>query len=322
MIKEYLEAVKKSEKKKRICMFNSCQDTAIRSHVLQKNGILRDISIDNHLVEHVASNPFEMETKGISDFKRIGVNNVYTFCGFCQHHDTEIFKPIESDTILNFDIPNQQALFCYRGLCQEIRRKEIALERISGIRNAFPSESLYLLDSLFDGYEIGIRNLNYFKSELENCIVKKNYSKFYFETLKIPRIDLCISVPLNVGEIQIPEDFDYEIWRQTKKIPFVTSFINVFPKGENSFVILGYHNDYPCEWTANFSTKLKISTKAEIFKELSDLVSLRLEFWAMSIPLFDSMDKNELEKYKHLIIENVFNHGANMVTDINLFKNI
>lgn len=322
MLKEFQDTIKNSEKKKRICMFNSCQDTAIRSHVLQKNGILREISVDNHLVERVGSNPFEMEEKGISDFKRIGINNVYTFHGFCQHHDTEIFKPIESDISLNFDLPNQQALFCYRGLCQEIRRKEIALEWITGIRNVFPSEFLNLLDSLVDGYEIGIRNLDYFKSELEICILKKNFDNFHFETIKIPRIDLCISVPLNVGEIEIPKDIDYETWKQIKKVPFVTSFINVFPKGENSFVILGYHNDYPCDWTANFSSRLKVSTKDEIFKELSDLVSLRLEFWAMSIPLFDSIDKNDLEKYKQLVIENVFNHSANMLTELNLFKNI
>lgn len=303
-------------------MFSSCQDCAIKSHVLQKNGILQEISVENHLIERVSTNPFEMDEKGISDFKRKGINNVYTFYGFCQTHDTEVFKPIETEKTLNLYNPNQQLLFCYRGLCQEIRRKEIALEMLSDSRNIIPKDFRYILDSIFDGNEDGLKNLNYFKSQLEDSIITGNCDNFYFETLEIERIDLCISVSLNVGETEIPTDIDYEKWRKNKKLPFTTSFLNVFPKGLSTYIIVGFHKEFPCQWTMKFIDKLKKSTRKEILKELSDLVTLRLEFWALSIPLFDKIDKSELSKYQKLIEENVFNHSEYMTTDINLFKNV
>lgn len=282
-------------------MFSSCPDCAIKSHVLQKNGILHEISVDNHLIERVSANPFEMEEKGIADFKRIGINNVYTFYGFCQKHDTELFKPIETEKTLNLYSQNQQLLFCYRGLCQEIRRKEIALEMLSDLRSIVPKDLSFLVDSVIDGNEDGIRNLNYFKSELEGSITTGRNDNFYFETLEIERIELCISVPLNVGEDEIPENMDYEEWKKNKRIPFVTSFLNVFPKGSSSYIIVGYHKEFPCNWTMKFIERIKNSTRIEILKELSDLVTLRLEFWALSIPLFEKIDKSELKRYRKLI---------------------
>ena len=119
--KAFLKAKKNSDKKSRSCMFHKCQEKAIKSHVLQKNGILREISSNNHLIELCSPNPFELEEKGILDFKTKGINDVYTFNGFCKTHDSEVFKPIEVNANLNFDRKIQQSLFCYRGLCQEIR---------------------------------------------------------------------------------------------------------------------------------------------------------------------------------------------------------
>lgn len=302
-------------------MFSSCNDCAIKSHVLQKNGILHELSVDNHLIERVSANPFEMEEKGIADFKRIGINNVYTFYGFCQKHDTELFKLIETEKTLNLYNQNQQLLFCYRGLCQEIRRKEIALEMLRDLKSIIPKDLSFIVDSAVDGNEDGIKNLNYYKSELEDGITTGITDNFYFETLEIQRIELCISVPLNVGEDEIPENMDYEEWKKSKKTPFVTSFLNVFPKGSSTYVIVGYHREFPCNWTMKFIQKLKKSTRTEILKELSDLVTLRLEFWALSMPLFEKIEKTELKKLQELIEVNVFNHSEYMTTDINLFRN-
>lgn len=322
MQKEFHKAKIKALKKSRKCMYGSCQEFAIKSHVLQKNGILREISNQNHIIEHVASNPFETDTKGISDFKLIGINNAYSFKGFCSKHDTEIFAPIETNEQLDFNNPTQQALFCYRGLCQEIRRKEISLEQLNAIRKDFPVELLEIIDALADGYKDGLENLNYFKSELENSISNDEFSAFQFDTIKIPYIELCISVPLNVGDIEIPEDNNYEKWRDNKVIPFTTSFINVFPKEGASYLITGYLKKHPCSWTKKFANKIKASKKKEIFKELSDLVTLRLEFWAISKEVYKSICPNDIERFKLLEMQNALNHSPSLSTDINFFENI
>jgi hypothetical protein len=321
MRKALLESRRKSEKKERICMFNNCTQKTIKSHVLQKNGILREISENNHLIQMIPTNPFETSEKGIIDFKLLGVNDVYTFQGFCAVHDSNLFKLIETESTINFFDKKQQALFCYRGLCQEIRRKEIATEWIVELKPNFPHHFLPIVESLIDGYEDGIENLNLFKKELENNIVSEAVDSFYFETIKIPKIELCISVPLNIGELVIPKDLNYKKWRQEKQV-MPTSFVNVFPKENESYVIVGYHNDYPCEWTINFINKMKSGNKKEIFKQLSDLVTLRLEFWSMSQHLFNQIPQIKIAEFKFLFSQNVHNHSSELTTELNLFEHI
>jgi hypothetical protein len=321
-LNEVRAAKKRSERKLRTCMFKDCTEKAIKSHVLQKNGILREISEDNHLIQLMSPSPYEMDEKGISDFKRVGINEVYTFDGFCNAHDTEVFKPIETDPELNFELKEQQILFFYRGLCQEIRRKEIGIELIGDIRKLFPPGMIHIVDSMRDGFNDGLRNLNYFKGELETSIETKNFDNFIAETIKIPRIELCISGSLNIGDLIVPENTDYESWRANKQIPFTTSFINIFPKSTNSYAICGYHVDYPCLWTRQFVNDLKSFNKEQIFKQLSDLVALRLEFWTMSQGLFRKIEQDKLDKYKNLFMENIFNHSPRLTTDLNLFESI
>jgi hypothetical protein len=320
MEKAILKARKKSENKTRTCMFEDCQNIAIKSHILQKNGILNEISEKNHLIGLVPSNPFEMETKGISDFKTIGINNAYTFQGFCKSHDSNIFKPIETNFLLDFNNKYHQTLFCYRGLCQEIRRKEISIEWLDDLRDFYPPEILVNVFYLTEGYYDGIKNLKYFKTELENCIKSNNYDTFHFDKITIPRIDLCISTPLNIRELEIPKYDNSDSMKKFRKTPFTTSFLNIFPKGNNSIIIAGYHKKYPCAWTNDFIRKINNGTEQNILKELSDLITLRLEFWAMSPSLFNSIDRTELEKYKKQFKENVYNHSAKLETELNLFK--
>jgi hypothetical protein len=311
MFNEVLKSRKKSERKTRLCMFDNCQQEAIKSHVFQKNGILREISEKNHLIQLLPPNPYELTKKGIYDFKKVGVNDVYTFKGFCKEHDNDLFQPIESKSILDFTNANQQALFSYRGLCQEIRRKEIAIEGLIDLLKLCPIEKAHLMHQVLKGFEHGIENLSFFKREFEREIKSNKYSCFEFKTIKIPRIDLCISVPLNIKTSE----------NEDQNIPFSTSFVNVFPKDNYTYIISGFHKDFKCSWTKKFLLKMKSSRKDKIFKELSDLVTIRLEFWTMSPKLFKKISSEDIDEYKKLFLENLFNHDSRLRTKLNIFKN-
>lgn len=309
MQKEILESRKRSESRKRTCMFNDCKENAIKSHVLQKNGILREISENNHLIQLTITNPFELQQKGPFNFTRTGVNDAYTFKGFCREHDNKIFEPIESEAGLNVEDVRHQILLSYRGLCQEIRRKQISIEWLEDMLNIFPITQVHLLLTQIRGYKHGIENLSFFKNRFEDSLNKQDFSLYKFQTVKIPRIELCISVPLN---IEFPD--------QVMRIPYITSFMNVFPIKDHSYIIAGYHKDFPCTWTRNFLLKAK--NQQNVFKLLSDLIVLRLEFWSMSPQLFRKISAKDLEIYRQTFMDNLFNHKHNLQTDLNLFKKI
>ena len=65
---DFVEALRKAANKKRKCMYHSCTSETIKSHVFQKNGILRQISKDNHLIQLVVPSPFENEKSLLSRF--------------------------------------------------------------------------------------------------------------------------------------------------------------------------------------------------------------------------------------------------------------
>ena len=107
------------------CMAPGCNDKCINSHVLQKNGILSQIASNNHIIEMKPTTIWEIETHSLFKYQKIGINDGFTFPGFCAFHDKEIFKEIESTTV-KFDSYKAQCLFSYRGLCQEMKRKDVA----------------------------------------------------------------------------------------------------------------------------------------------------------------------------------------------------
>lgn len=316
------EAKRKVLNKVRICMFDSCKEKAIKSHVLQKNGILKEISEENHLIQLIPPDAFNLEKNGIIEFKKIGINEAYTFMGFCNKHDTELFRPIEDKNEIDLHSIYHQALFSYRGLCQEIRRKEIVLEWLSLLDADFPFEMKSIFSASEDGYRAGIKNLSFFKEEFENAFKKQDFSKFFFSTIEIPKLEICISVPLNIKETNNTENLSYENWKAQQPSTFATSFINIFPFKGKSYFIGGYHKNYPCKWTDKKLNKFSYSKPKIIKKELSDLIVLRLEFWVISPKIFRLISEDTIRKYRKTFSENILNHSENMKTKINLFEKL
>lgn len=312
---EWAKIRKKAENKKRICLYADCNKDAIKSHVLQKNGILREIGEDNHLIQFSFPQPFHIEKQGLYSFESIGINNVYTFLGFCSYHDTELFKPIETTSDLDLFCIEAQYLFSYRTLCQELRKKEIIFDISKGMIDHFPTENVDNFVEFKNGLKDGINNLLFFKNELDIDIESKSFNKFSFETLEIPKLDICISGPLNIEDENNPQSILF----RNDHLPFTTSIINVFPTNNHSYVIAGYHNEYKDYWLNDFILRIKGGEKTEIFKELSDLISTRIEFWCISPKLFKSLLKDKIEYLKKIWEQEVLNFSHEIDVDFNLF---
>ena len=149
----------------------------------------------------------------------------------------------------------------------------------------------------------------------------KNFDRFHFETIQIPKIEVCISVPLNISELEIRDENEtYDEWRMNKAILSTTSFINVFPKGKFTYIIAGYHKDYVCKWTDNFIARVKRKKKERIFKEISDLITSSLNFGQCHQNSLLLSEKLIFQKYKEIFAANVYNHGPKLKTKLNLFE--
>lgn len=94
----------------------TCQKTAIRAHSVQKSTALSFIEEDNHVYG------FKINFAGarpVCELERVGRNNASTFTGFCNQHDTEIFRTIDTKPL---DLENAEQLFliAYRSVTREL----------------------------------------------------------------------------------------------------------------------------------------------------------------------------------------------------------
>lgn len=298
------------------CMAPKCKQECINSHVLQKNGILSQISIDRHLIEVKPTTMWELEKEGTLKFQKIGINGAFTFPAFCSSHDNSIFELIEKE-IINFKNYKVQLLFSYRGLCQEIRRKQIVklfLNQILKRRDEFKVMNVSETFADYkDGLDVGIRNLNYYKAAMEDDL-KRNTKSFDFHLRERPYVEICTSAPINVKEPNEKEFATVEdLKRNTFRNKLSTTFVNIFPYNNISKWVIGEHRSHRSSYTSHLLEK-------EWEQVLTDLLVLRMEYWCMSETFLNKHIKPHMEKIKESYMLNALNFDFDLSTTLNIFK--
>ncbi len=138
------------------CMYPGCIEKPIRSHTISKSSI-RKLNSDTIQLKVVNDNIFD-RIKNFDNrnfFNDCRISNVSTFYGFCNTHDTSLFKPIDQ-----FDgtITNEIALLShYRIICfglDNIKTQFLQEEflRVSQYVGSAPKKTHEFLRKLKKGY--------------------------------------------------------------------------------------------------------------------------------------------------------------------------
>jgi SEC-C motif len=79
---------------------DTCGGRVIRSHTIQKHGGLAAIAEDGHVISVRSAFERLRYNEGQIIPAKMGVNRASTFLGFCDRHDSEMFKSVENGTIV------------------------------------------------------------------------------------------------------------------------------------------------------------------------------------------------------------------------------
>jgi hypothetical protein len=93
-----------------------CDQPAIRAHSIQNRQTIALLEQDNHVL---AWQPRFSQAGPDIALRRIGRNDASTFAGFCNRHDTELFRPLDAKPLDGAD-PEQLFLLAYRGITCEL----------------------------------------------------------------------------------------------------------------------------------------------------------------------------------------------------------
>lgn len=234
---------KKVQQKKRQCFEEGCSSKTINSHILQKNGIISQI-MENGKVMSLEGDLFSSDRIPIV-FKERGGNETFMFPGFCNIHDTNIFKEIEQE---EFDLKDyaHQLLFSYRAAVNEVRKKEIVIEYYSILLkdSDFRSEWTSFEESI-RGLKHGILDQTWTIALLSANIRDKNRRDFQAVYFELPPIPICVcgvftfetSNELETMSVSNPSEFSGPTTAIfTNLIPLKNKSVAffMFPKNKNS----------------------------------------------------------------------------------------
>ena len=93
-----------------------CDQPAIRAHSIQNRQTIALLEQDNHVL---AWQPRFSQAGPDIALRRIGRNDASTFAGFCNQHDTELFRPLDTKPLDGAD-REQLFLLAYRGITCEL----------------------------------------------------------------------------------------------------------------------------------------------------------------------------------------------------------
>ncbi|MDV6036099.1 hypothetical protein [Bacillus sp. SM-B1] len=124
------DAIKKTLEERRDCYYkvvSQHSSSAIQSHSIWKSGILKLISKDNRVFWINPNDRFEMFRDVKELFSSVIVKNATVYRGFCNTHDTNLFKGIEKDEIYVEGLI-QKFLYSYRAFSHQHVQDTLSIE--------------------------------------------------------------------------------------------------------------------------------------------------------------------------------------------------
>lgn len=301
--------------KKWECILNECKETSINSHLLQQNGVLDNVAKDGHLIEIRQTDIFSWTpNKPPITMKKIGKRKAFSLPLFCNHHDTNLFKSIETHPII-LDDYKVQLLLSYRVVCAEIRKKEFNLEIHHRILNANTLNGLINTDDIktfIKGTELGIKDLvrynELFEKELQN-----RSNQFTFKIYKYPLIRIYGSAIFNPIDRLITDPEQVE--------PLNSVFIHIVPYNESLNVIVGYHNDLVTDWIKEYVNDWSDLEPELLEKKLTNLFASHIENWGLSPTILKNIKDETLNQFVKYFHDNALNYSPDQKIEFNIFEN-
>jgi hypothetical protein len=307
--KGILERLRKNTKNvSHKCYNPNCDNLAIRSHIQQVEGAIRQISrVDGKIIQVEDLDSFNSNSW---DFKEKGIKHkgdVLTFWGFCNKCDSETFKVIENGTVDYSEYKNQ-VLFSYRGFLSELNKQEFNLKWYLNIfqSSELSKEIKNQYRSKYIQFSILVKSGRSTKMLLESDL-KNSTKHFDFINFTLPRIDICTSTAYSLPAAIDIDDKIIEEFENMETIPpfSAVNFVNIIPIKNGLEVILGCHNQNDLKGKLQLE-KISLMNEKDKFKLLSDILIRHIETWFVSKSLFNTWKSRnmaseilkQMEKYR------------------------
>ena len=306
----FLELQKQVESLPKLCYINGCNELSDFNHLLQKKGILNQIEENKHIYILSLNSYYDSPIF----FEKKGINKTFGYRGFCNKHDNNLFKPIETISI-DYNLYNNQLLFSIRAFYNQRNKKErlytfyLASKSNEETKDIIPElhykESMNSLTDSLNAYQVIENKLfNDYNLKSEN---------FHFRTIHLPRTEVCIS---SVYTFETTEEI-IQLVKTDRNYELTNIFINFFPTNNESILIIGIEKDKLDRCSEHLDKYLKKTE--DVLKLISDNMLTNIEDWVTSPKFYREKIKPRESEIIELIKRKTSNEREEL--DINLFEN-
>lgn len=292
------------------CQCPKCTKYAINSHLLQRHGILDNVSCSHKFREVKYRYPLYWVTdENKWEFKPVGINETLSYPIFCAEHDTELFSSIEVRNS-NLDNYRNQLLYCFRTLCGEIIKIEIVLKQWREIcKNQ--ELGIPINNDVYEHIRKFIYTGNFLRKLKDEMIEEMNHNKglYYFEHYIYPKLDVYASAIY-------AEDDTYNLPNGIMVRESV-SFIHVIPRENTLDIIIGFPKNHVNTQIRQYTESWRNLDTKMLGIMLTDLFATKIENFGLSEELYNKIP--EQTKSKFIKFKNLHSNDDVQI-DFNLFN--
>jgi len=298
------------------CICLQCNNTAINSHLLQRHGILDNLAENGHMFELKPKSFYDPSCiDGTFKFHKVGINNAISWPVFCNQHDTELFKEIESKRIIDCSDYRTQLLFSYRAVCAEIRKKQMAIRMHSQTIEKIGMNPIQkqIIETSINGFTKGIEDYCSYKIALEKEFIHPS-DKFIFRHFSYPKLSIYASATF--GYIQ------YDNYRQKvfTDRPWENVFFHIIPQPITTEIIIGYYSEYTNDDIIQLINNWDNLDYESMTHKITEILVNHVEDWGLSPSLYKSIPESKKQHFLKLFEQNILRHESSLIADFNLFS--
>jgi hypothetical protein len=266
----------------------TCGAKVISAHTIQKRGGLNAIAELGHVLTTRSTTEDMIKHEGKPPLRLLGISQASTFPGFCNKHDTELFKSVEGSSIrLDRDAA---FLLSFRAVAYEVFAKEAQVDCFTIQRQMdsghplwkqeLVQRSLHLIQC---GAQIGLQDVRGWKSRYDDRIVRGDRDGFHFYAV---RFDGTLPIVVSCA-FHLEFDFNGTVLQRlgVPGVEFEHVCFNATSDDAGSVVVLGWigSDAGPAAKFVDSFRKLPSTRKADSLIraafELSDNTYIRPSWW-------------------------------------------
>jgi hypothetical protein len=188
-----------------------CLGEPIRAHSVQRQGPLRLVSADGHVV--MLRQRLDLDQGPTYDFENVGVNKATVFTGLCSDHDLRLFTVIDRHPL---DRANAEQLFLY-AYRAVLRETHVSIESAAKVQGVYqekcrlgladpnvPTRSgILAVERMVVAYETWL-----YKEVFDDALLAGQYDELVYDCIDLGKTSPCIAVSslFSLDEVQVADD--------------------------------------------------------------------------------------------------------------------